>query len=331
MDLFLKQPLNLINFLVFFLSALVLLLLVLLFVMYAIYGQRKILGWMQGRIGPNRVGPYGLFQTTADVLKLLMKEDVIPSKADRPLFIIAPVIAFAPAFAVLAVMPFSENLHFADVGVGLLYYIGISSISTIGVLMGGWASNNKWALIGAMRSVAQMISYELPLVMAALGVVLMVGSINLIDIVHAQQNLWNIVPQFLGFVVFFIASISELNRTPFDLTEAESELIAGYQTEYSGFRFAFFMLAEYTYLFAMGALVTVLYLGGWYPPLPFLGFIPGWIWFAVKLLLYVFMPFWFQATFPRVRTDQLMEFAWKVLLPLAMLNLLLTAIFKAIF
>ncbi|MBE3554537.1 MAG: NADH-quinone oxidoreductase subunit NuoH, partial [Thermicanus sp.] len=268
MDYFLKQELNPVNFAVFLLSAVALLAIVLVFVMYSIYVQRKILAWMQGRIGPNRVGPYGLFQTVADVLKVLLKEDIIPSKVDRPLFIIAPIISFVPAFSVLAVMPFTDQIHFADLEVGLLYYIGISSISTMGVLMGGWASNNKWSLIGAMRAGAQMISYELPLVMAALGVVLMAGSMNLMDIVHAQKNMWNIIPQFLGFVVFFIASLSELNRTPFDLTEAESELIAGYQTEYSGFRFATFMLTEYTYLFTMGALVTVLYLGGWYPPLP---------------------------------------------------------------
>lgn len=331
MGFFLEQPMNWYHFLIFFVAATIMLFLVLGFVTYAIYFQRKILGWMQGRIGPNRVGPLGLLQTVADVLKLLLKEDVIPAKGDKILFLIAPVIAFAPAFSVLAVMPYTQSIHFANLGVGLLYFIGISSLTTVGVIVGGWASNNKWALIGAMRAAAQMISYEIPLVMALLGVVLYSGSANLIEIVQSQSGLWNIIPQFLGFIIFLIASISELNRTPFDLTEAESELIAGYMVEYSGFRFAFFMLAEYTYLFSMGALVAVLFLGGWYPPLPFLGFIPGIVWMALKILLFVFIPFWFQATFPRARIDQLMTFAWKVLLPLSLLNLFITVILKEVF
>ncbi|MFT9849118.1 NADH-quinone oxidoreductase subunit NuoH [Aneurinibacillus sp. REN35] len=332
MGAYLEQSLGLQNSLVFILSAVVLLAIVLGFVTYAIYFQRKILGWMQLRLGPNRVGPFGLLQTVADVLKLLIKEDIIPKAADKPLFIIAPVIAFMPAFGVLAVMPFTENLHFADIGVGLLFYIALSGITVLGVLTGGWASNNKWALIGAMRSAAQMISYEIPLVMSVVGVILMTGSLNLIDIVEKQKEMgmWFFIPQFLGFIIFIIAQLAELSRTPFDLTEAESELISGYHVEYSGFRWAFFMLTEYVYIFAMASLTTVLFLGGWLPPFEFLGFIPGIVWFGLKFCAIVFFIFWLQATFPRMRVDQLMQMGWKVLLPLSLINILVTAVLKTV-
>jgi NADH-quinone oxidoreductase subunit H len=229
-------------------------------------------------------------------------------------------------------MPFTETLHFADIGVGLLYYIAVSGITVLGVVTGGWASNNKWALIGGMRSAAQMISYEIPLVMSVVGVVLMTGSLNLIDIVEKQKEMgmWFFIPQFLGFVIFIIAQLAELSRTPFDLTEAESELISGYHVEYSGFRWAFFMLTEYVYIFAMASLTTVLFLGGWLPPFEFLGFIPGIVWFAIKFCAIVFFIFWLQATFPRMRVDQLMQMGWKVLLPLALLNILVTAVLKTV-
>ncbi|WLR41635.1 NADH-quinone oxidoreductase subunit NuoH [Bacillus carboniphilus] len=256
------------------------------FVTYGILAERKIMGFMQGRIGPNQVGgKWGLLQTVADVLKLLLKEDTIPKAADKPLFMIAPVVAFVPAFLVLAVLPFTDTFHFADVGIGLLYYIAISGISTIGIVTAGWASNNKYALLGGMRAAAQMISYEIPLVMSVIGVILLTGSLNLMDIVHAQKDVWFVFLQPVGFMIFFIASIAELNRTPFDLPEAESEIVAGYHVEYSGFRFAFFMLSEYVYLFAMAALTTILFFGGWYPVI-FLGFIPGPIWFALKLCFF---------------------------------------------
>jgi len=319
------------NVAIFFAIGVGLLLVVLGFVTYGILAERKVMGFMQGRIGPNQVGGrWGLLQTVADVLKLLLKEDTIPKAADRPLFILAPVIAFAPAFMVLAALPFTDALQFADIGVGLLYYIAVSGLTTIGVVTGAWASNNKYALLGGMRAAAQMISYEVPLVMSVIGVILLAGSLNLNDIVEAQKDVWFIIAQPIGFLVFLIAAVAELNRTPFDLPEAESELVAGFHVEYSGFRWAFFMLAEYVYFFAMAALTTVLFLGGWHP-LPFLGFIPGAVWFALKFSFVVFLFIWFRITFPRVRADQLMEFGWKVLLPVALVNIFVTALVKQLF
>ncbi|WP_461201762.1 NADH-quinone oxidoreductase subunit NuoH [Anoxybacillus sp. TBDG-1] len=319
------------NVAIFFAIGVGLLLVVLGFVTYGILAERKVMGFMQGRIGPNQVGGrWGLLQTVADVLKLLLKEDTIPKAADRPLFILAPVIAFAPAFMVLAALPLTDALQFADIGVGLLYYIAVSGLTTIGVVTGAWASNNKYALLGGMRAAAQMISYEVPLVMSVIGVILLSGSLNLNDIVEAQKDVWFIVVQPIGFLVFLVAAVAELNRTPFDLPEAESELVAGFHVEYSGFRWAFFMLAEYVYFFAMAALTTVLFLGGWHP-LPFLGFIPGAVWFALKFSVVVFLFIWFRITFPRVRADQLMEFGWKVLLPVALVNIFVTALVKQLF
>ncbi|MFJ8528754.1 NADH-quinone oxidoreductase subunit NuoH [Bacillus pseudomycoides] len=319
------------NFFIFFGLAVLLLFAVLGFVTYGILAERKVMGFMQGRIGPNQVGGrFGLLQTVADVLKLLLKEDSIPKAADKPLFILAPIIAFAPAFMVLAVIPFTDKFQFADIGVGLLYYIAVSGITTIGVLTGGWASNNKYSLLGGMRAAAQMISYEIPLVMSVIGVVLLAGSLNLNEIVAAQEKVWYIFAQPIGFVIFLIAAVAELNRTPFDLPEAESELVSGYHTEYSGFRWAFFMLSEYVYFFGMASLITVLFLGGWNPVM-FLGFIPGAVWFALKFSAVVFLLIWFRVTFPRIRGDQLMEFGWKVLLPIALANIFLTALIKELF
>lgn len=317
---------------IFLLLSVALLLIVLGFVTYAVLADRKVMGFMQLRHGPNQVGGrFGLLQTVADVLKLLLKEDTIPKAADRPLFVLAPVIAFAPAFMVLAVIPFTDKFQFADIGVGLLYYVAISGLTTIGVVTAGWASNNKYSLLGGMRAAAQMISYEIPLVMSVLGIVLLTGSLNLNDIVLAQEKAWYILLQPVGFIVFLIASVAELNRVPFDLPEAESELISGVNIEYSGFRFAFFMLAEYVYLFAMASLTTVLFLGGWLPPFEVLSFIPGAVWFALKFSLVVFVVMWFGISFPRIRGDKLIELAWKVLLPVALANIFLTAILKEIF
>lgn len=327
----LDQQFSWLNFTILALAAVALLLVVLLFVMYAIYFERKVIGWMQLRKGPNRVGPWGLFQTVADVLKLLIKEDIVPKKVDKFLFLIAPIITFTPSFMVIAAIPFTENMYFTDINVGLLYYGAISSLSITGILLGGWASNNKYSIMGGMRSVAQMISYEVPLIMSFLGIVLMTGSLNLRDIVHAQIDggMWFIFPQFIGFVVFLIAGNAELNRTPFDLPEAENELVAGYFVEYSGFRFAFFMLTEYVYTFALSSLMVTLFLGGWDAPFG-LTFIPPIVWFALKFLLLVFYLFWARATFPRVKIQQLMEFAWKGLIPVALFNVMLTAVLKTL-
>ncbi|MGD7007092.1 NADH-quinone oxidoreductase subunit NuoH [Metabacillus sp. 84] len=326
-DLISSQP-SWLNFLAFFSLALLFMFVVLGFVTYGILAERKVMGFMQGRIGPNQVGGrWGLLQTVSDVLKLLLKEDTIPKLADRPLFILAPIIAFAPAFLVLAVIPFTDAFQFSDIGVGLLYYIAVSGLTTVGVVAGGWASNNKYSLLGGMRAAAQMISYEIPLVMSVIGVVLLSGSLNLNEIVGAQENVWFIFVQPVGFLIFLIASVAELNRTPFDLPEAESELVAGYHVEYSGFRWAFFMLSEYVYFFAMASLTTVLFLGGWHA-IPFLGFIPGAVWFALKFSMVVFVLIWFRVTFPRLRADQLMEFGWKVLLPAALANIFITALIK---
>ncbi|QSO47584.1 NADH-quinone oxidoreductase subunit NuoH [Alicyclobacillus mengziensis] len=322
------HPVTWLSFLGMLIGAVVILLLTLVVVMYSIYWQRKLIGWLQLRIGPNRVGPFGLLQSAADVFKLLIKEDVVPRKVDRVLFLIAPIIAFVPAFMALSVVPFSRTHVFtANIAIGALFYIAMSTISIHGVMLGGWASNNKYALIGGMRSAAQMLSFEIPIGLSVVGVVLMNGSINLNDIVNAQAHSgwWNIVPQILAAIVFLVASTGELNRTPFDLPEAESELVGGYHTEYSGFRFAFFMLTEYVYLFAMAGLFATLFLGGWSGP-----FLPGWLWFAIKAFLFISVQFWIQATFPRMRVDKVMPFAWKVLMPLALANLVITAVLRAV-
>ncbi len=329
----LEESLTWTNFFVFFFWGVVMLMLVLGFVTYAIYFERKVIGWMQMRIGPNRTGPFGLLQSVADVFKLLIKEDTIPKKAERELFILAPIITFIPSFTIIATIPFSDRMFNANLNVGLLFYVALTGISTIGIILGGWASNNKYALLGGMRSAAQMISYEVPLVISVIGVIMMTGSLNLHTIVDHQTGgfwHWNFIPQILGFIIFVIAGVSELNRTPFDLPEAESELVAGYHVEYSGFRFAFFMLSEYVYVFVIASLTSLIFLGGWHSPFPFLDFIPGVIWFLLKFSSVVFFLFWLRATLPRVRVDQLMGFGWKVLLPLALANMLITAIIMTI-
>jgi len=322
---------GLVNFIIFFILGLIFLLVLLGFVCYAILAERKVMGFMQNRYGPNQLGgKWGLLQTVADVLKLLLKEDIIPKVADHPLFIIAPVIAFAPSYMVVATIPFTEHFQFANLGIGILYYVAISGLTVFGVLLGGWSSNNKYSLLGGARATAQMVSYEIPLVMSVLGVILLSGSLNLNDIVHAQEHGWFILLQPIGFLIFLTASTAELSRTPFDLPESESELVAGYHTEYTGFRWAFFMLSEYVYLFAMTALITTIFFGGWLPMFH-LTFIPGSIWFVLKFCFVLFLYLWFRSTFPRMRADKLMEFAWKFLMPIALANIFLTALIKSFF
>ncbi|MCR6098544.1 NADH-quinone oxidoreductase subunit NuoH [Salipaludibacillus agaradhaerens] len=314
------------DYLLMFLYAVAVLIVLLGGVTFAILAERKVIGYIQLRPGPNRHGPWGTAQTIADVVKLLLKEDIIPAKADKKIFVLAPVLAFAPAFSVMAVLVYSSSIGGADINIGVLYFLGVSSITMLGVLMGGWSSNNKYALLGSIRGVAQMVSYELPLILSIVGIIILVGSLNMTDIVNyqADMGMWFIVPQFLAFIVYMISSIAELNRSPFDLPEAESELVAGYFTEYSGFRFAMFMLAEYTYAIAIAGLATTLFLGGWLGP----AFLPGIVWFLLKVCAVMFIWFWLTATLPRARVDQLMNFGWKVLIPLALLNIVVTSIIK---
>jgi NADH-quinone oxidoreductase subunit H len=286
-----------------------------------VYAERKVSAYMQMRIGPNRVGPWGILQTVADMIKLMSKEDIMPVGADRWLWILAPVLLFIPSAAVYVVFPFDNQAIFADLNIGIFYFIAVSSQATLPFLMAGWASNSKYALIGGMRTVAQMLSYEIPLVFSILGVVMIVGSMRMSDIVAAQQQVWFIVVQPLAFIIFLIAATAETNRAPFDLVESESELVAGPFTEYSGMRWALFFLAEYANLFAASAIAVTLFLGGWNGP-----WLPGWLWFLLKTALMIFVFMWLRWTFPRPRVDQLMAFGWKILLPLSLVNVVLTGI-----
>jgi NADH-quinone oxidoreductase subunit H len=298
-----------------------------------VYAETKIAGFMQDRIGPKRVGPHGLLQTVADAVKLLFKEAIYPAGADKFLFILAPCIVVVGSFLSFVVVPFGRNLQTADLNVGLFYVIAVSSLSTVGLIMAGWASNNKYALFGAMRSAAQIVSYEIPAVMTILTVVMIVGSLSLQDIVSLQagglQNwfLWRYFPLMpIAFVVFFTAGLAECNRAPFDIPEAESELVAGFHTEYSGFFFAMFFMAEYTEMVVISAVASVLFLGGFLTPFPggFLQSIPGTpiglgpFWILAKAWLLVFVMMWLRWTLPRLRVDQLMHVAWKVLLPISL-------------
>ena len=293
---------------------------VLALVMGYIWIERRGMGRIQARLGPNRTGPFGLLQPVADAIKVLLKEDIIPARGDKIVYWLAPVVAFAPALMVFAVVPFQDGALLADLNVGILYVVAVSSVTTVGVFMAGWGSNNKYSLLGAMRMVAAVVSYEIPLVLAIAGVVLVVGSLSLNDIVLAQSIPF-ILLQPLGFIIFFIGGCAEINRSPFDLMEADSELVAGFHTEYSGMKFAMFYLAEYAEALAMSAIIATLFLSGWKGPV-----LPPWLWFVIKVLVVFFVMVWTRATFPRVRIDQLMALAWKFLLPLALLNLFITAI-----
>ena len=293
---------------------------VLVLVMAVIYIERRGMGRMQSRLGPNRTGPFGVFQPVADAVKVLLKEDIVPTNADKLVHWLAPVVAFAPALMIFAVVPFGDGALLADLNIGILYVVAISSISTVGVFMAGWGSSNKYSLIGAMRNVAAVVSYEIPLVLAIASIVLIAGSLSLNQIVLAQ-NIPFILLQPLGFLLFFIAGCAEINRSPFDLMEADSEIVAGFHIEYSGMKFAMFYLVEYAEAVAISAIITTLFLSGWRGPV-----LPQWLWFVIKVLAVFFFMVWTRTTLPRVRIDQLMALAWKFLLPLALINLIITAI-----
>lgn len=328
---------NLIDYIIpiailFFQSSLVLLA-VLLMAYFGIYGERKIWAAVQLRRGPNVVGPFGLLQSAADLMKLLFKEIIIPQEANKAIFILAPIITCFVALSAWAVIPFSEGWVVADLNVGILYIIAISSLGVYGIIMGGWASNSKYPFMGAMRSAAQMVSYEISIGLVIITVLLCVGSLNLTNIVMAQRNIWFVFPLFPMFVIFFISALAETNRPPFDLPEAEAELVAGYQTEYSSSLFLLYFLGELAATFLMCAMITILFLGGWLPPFNIVPFtiIPGVVWFMLKVATIFFLFGMVKAIVPRYRYDQLMRLGWKVFLPISLLWVVLTASFLFIF
>jgi len=286
-------------------------------IMFINWLERKVIGRFQDRYGPNRVGPLGILQFVADAIKMFTKEDITPDNADRVIFNLAPVIVVVPTFLVLAVLPFGRGMVAADLNIGFLYIVAISSLTTIAILLAGWGSRNKYSLLGGMRVVAQMISYEVPMVLSALGVIMLTGSLSLVSIVEGQSRVPFILLQPLGFLIYFISAVAEVNRAPFDLPEAESEIIAGYHTEYSGMKYAMFLLAEYINAFIVSAIAATLFLGGWQGPL-----LPPYVWFFLKAYAIYFVLMWLRGTLPRLRIDQLMGLAWKFLVPLALVNLL---------
>lgn len=302
------------------------------------YMERKVAAFMQVRLGPNRVGPKGSLQIVADTIKLLLKEGLTPNSADKFLFNLAPMIMVITSFLVVAPLAFSKNFQIWDTSIGILYVSSVSSMAVIGILMAGWSSNNKYSLLGAMRSGAQIVSYELSIGLSLISIVILSGSLQMSEIIHSQENGWWLlkghVPVWISFVIFIIASTAEINRAPFDLAEAEQELTAGFHTEYSGMKFAMFLLSEYINLFVVSAIAATVFLGGW---MPFhlgnlaafnsiMDYIPGFVWFMGKTLFIIFIIMWFRWTFPRLRVDQLLNLEWKYLLPISMVNTILITI-----
>lgn len=285
-----------------------------------IYVERRLLAVWQERYGPNRVGPFGLLQVLADMVKLLSKEDWIPPFADKFVFVLAPAIVVFATLMTLAIIPVGPGIVVSDMNVGVLFFLAMSSLGAYSVVLGGWASNSKYSLIGGLRSAAQMISYEVFMGLSIVGIVLLTGTFNLSDIVNAQKNVWFVIPQFLGFIVFTMAGLAETHRIPFDLPEAESELVAGYHAEYSGMKFAMFFLGEYLGMIVIASLITVFFFGGWLGPV----FLPPMVWFFLKMMFFICFFILLRAALPRPRYDQFMAYGWKVLLPLALLNLLAT-------
>lgn len=284
-----------------------------------IWVERRLLALWQDRYGPNRVGTFGLLQVLADSVKILAKEDWIPPFADKWVFILAPAIVMVTVLLSFGVIPVAPGIIITDLNIALLFFLALSSLGVYSIVLAGWSSNNKYSLIGGMRAAAQMLSYEVFMGLALMGTVILAGSFRLTTIVEAQRNLWFVVPQFLGFVLFFIAGLAETRRIPFDLPEAESELIAGYHAEYSGMKFGMFFVGEYLGITLISAMITVVFLGGWLGP-----FLPGWLWFLIKTFFFISLFILLRAALPRPRFDQLMTFGWKIMLPLALANLLVT-------
>jgi NADH-quinone oxidoreductase subunit H len=305
----------------------------LLAVAYLTYAERKVLAAMQLRLGPNVVGPFGLLQPIADGLKLLSKETILPAGANRLVFVLAPMLTFILALVGWAVIPFGEGIVLADINVGILYLFAISSLGVYGVIMAGWASNSKYAFLGALRSAAQMVSYEVSVGFVIITVLLCVGSLRLTDVVLAQRTIWFCVPLLPMFVIFFVSGLAETNRLPFDLPEGESEIVAGFMVEYSSMSFALFFLGEYANMILVSAMTAILFLGGWLPPFDIAPFnwVPGPIWFALKIAFLLFVFLWVRGTFPRYRYDQLMRLGWKVFLPISLAWVVLTAGFLVAF
>jgi NADH-quinone oxidoreductase subunit H len=351
MEQFLKNIFGQENILVYITMAVPPLVFMIIFALSAVWLERKVSAHMQDRLGPMRVGWHGAFQTVADIVKLLQKEDIIPASADRKLFVLAPFIVFIGSYAAYACIPFSSQYIGSSISLGLFFIIAISSLVSVGLLMAGWGSNNKYSLYGAMRSIAQIVSYEIPTVLVILTVVILAGTIDLQQIVVAQGGwFWNwyifggpggwekliLLPLMLiSFIIYYVCSLAETNRTPFDIPEAESELVAGYHTEYSGMRFAFFFLSEYANMFAVSAIAASLFLGGWQSPfgdaIPFLNTpVMQVAWFLAKGLFFIFVQMWLRWTLPRLRVDQLMYVCWKVLIPFSFVNLLAVALYTVL-
>jgi NADH-quinone oxidoreductase subunit H len=318
---------------------------VLITVMYLVLLERKVQAWVQTRLGPMRVGPHGVLQPVADVLKLFVKEDITPVRADKSVFMLAPIIVLVPALVALAVIPFGDTvsifgkpvpLYIADLNIGLLYVVAVASIGVYGIILAGWSSNSKYPLLGGLRSSAQLISYEVAVTLTFVSVVLASGSLSMVDIITAQKTngVWFAFVQPVALFIYAVAALAETNRAPFDLPEAEQELVAGFHTEYSGMRFALFFLAEYANMIVVSAIATTLFFGGWLRPFPnvtmlwFLDYVPSWMWFVVKTFLVLYLFLWIRATLPRYRYDQLMRIGWKLLIPLAIANIIVTAAVK---
>lgn len=305
-----------------------------LFVAYLTLAERKFLGYFQVRLGPNRVGTWGLLQPIADGIKSFVKEDIIPINADKPVYVIAPMISFVAALSMFAVIPFGDSvtlfgreikLVIADVDIGILYIFAMGTLGEYGIVLGGWSSGNKYAILGALRAAAQMISYEVALGLIVIGTIILSGSLRLTEIVEAQRDVWFIVYQPFAFLLYIVAALAEINRTPFDMPESESELACGFNIEYSSMKFALFMIAEYAHLVTVAALTTTLFLGGWLGPV-----LPGPVWFILKTLLIIFIFIWIRGTYPRMRYDHIMKFGWKFLFPAALANVVITAFIVAL-